>query len=299
MKLLERYWPQLLAASPPIASAVPVDFNEIGKWYFEEAEIEQYDMRANFPTLVSPWPVAFYEYKAPTVWKVYKDGKWVNRHWGYGDCHVALYLRQFKVEPTYDGITPEEAADLAQIKQAALGQQLKFVQIVDLYLGNKQHIQLPCGLVTYLDDNGVWMGASTKAYDTIKNKEELESMLRAMAYPFWFGISLLHCKNVKTVDECSLPPKLVARRQKQGQEIKTWKKIVIEPLRSSIRRGEHGKGNGVSLAIRLARGHWKSYTEGKGLFGRLHGRWWWDDIACASTKIDTKREYQVKMPVQA
>ncbi len=39
--------------------------------------------------------------------------------------------------------------------------------------------------------------------------------------------------------------------------------------------GAEGTG-GLKRALHIMRGHFKDYREGRGLFGKVHGMWWWD-----------------------
>ena len=281
---------------PSITEAVPVDVSDVAKWYFEEAEIETIDYKTTFPCVISPWPVAFYEFNLPSTWKAMDDeGKWGIKYFpNYQGVRCGVLVRQFKVDPTYEGVSAQEKADLAEIKAGALGQQLKFVQMLTFITGDKNDFAVTISPIIYVDDEGACMGGSV--YSTVPDQKFAEDYMRLMVFPVYFAMGLMHCKNVHTVDVPSLPPKLAERRQKAGERVWLWKNIVIDTMKKSVKSGEHGQGNSINLALRIARGHFKDYREGRGLFGKLHGRYWWDDIKCASGALGAQRSYEVKGP---
>jgi hypothetical protein len=50
---------------------------------------------------------------------------------------------------------------------------------------------------------------------------------------------------------------------------------------------------GLPRALHIMRGHFKDYREGRGLFGKVHGMWWWD---FRLTDSSHPHRYQIEKP---
>jgi len=85
-------------------------------------------------------------------------------------------------------------------------------------------------------------------------------------------ILLLNCKNIGT-ETIPAPVKLNNKRKKKGkQPIFSYKTLVIKP---TTKKEQSIPKHLWNNRIHLARGHFKTYTEDKPLFGRITGRFWW------------------------
>lgn len=97
----------------------------------------------------------------------------------------------------------------------------------------------------------------------------------SMLYPALLAISLLNCKNVSTSD-VKVDAALVRSHKRKGRDITPGYKVIeIQPLTKHIKNvsGETGYSSKVASIIR---GHFKDYSQGKGLFGKYKGMFWWD-----------------------
>lgn len=106
------------------------------------------------------------------------------------------------------------------------------------------------------------------------------------------------CKNIGT-ETVEPPAKLNKARKKKGKlPLFTYKTLVIKPTgkkQESIPK--HLWGN----RVHLCRGHFKTYTKEKPLFGRLTGRYWWQPSVRGNKKLgvvhkDYKIEATNKLP---
>jgi hypothetical protein len=53
---------------------------------------------------------------------------------------------------------------------------------------------------------------------------------------------------------------------------------------------------GVQKAMHICRGHFKNYTEGKGLFGKYHGMYWVDSHVKGNKDFGTvNKDYNIKI----
>jgi hypothetical protein len=289
MKFLERHARTILGGnnSPLARSVVPVDISPIAEWYFKDAEIFDTSLRKDFPTVVAPHPVTYFEYKIPATWKIRTDdGKWIEHRTPHGPSdYFGILFVQDVLPDNYTGRDPEEGAIinsvLAGIPEKATP---KFLQRTFFFAGNGNDITPACWVNNYVDENGRMLGGPVGGvHHTLQSRsanqpegEAFGDIVRCYGYPIYFALSLLGCKNVK------LQPRIVTDRDRQiAAKNKSvafvYRDITVESLRKSISSGEHGTGNSVVTAMRIADGHWKDYTQGNGLFGKLHGRFWWDD----------------------
>lgn len=108
--------------------------------------------------------------------------------------------------------------------------------------------------------------------------------------------SFLHCKNVNRIE--NTPSEKLQRSRIRSMKPPLTKHYVLQvmPMRSGKRsNGKSGTGDGVSLHI--CRGHFKNYQEGKGLFGKYHGLYWWEDFVKGNKEIgEVKKQYSIKIP---
>lgn len=101
--------------------------------------------------------------------------------------------------------------------------------------------------------------------------------------PSLITISMLHCRNVETIDNRSAIGKVgkkprILRKGVPGNAGKiNFKTIQIQPTLKRILEDE-GKAEEVGLlkALHTCRGHFKDYRDGAGLFGKHKELYWWD-----------------------
>ena len=88
-------------------------------------------------------------------------------------------------------------------------------------------------------------------------------------------IKFMNCKNVliKTNDP---PSKLQKNRKRKNKPpLYSFKTIEIRPIR--ILKTISNNKSDIGYSLHICRGHFKDYTKGKGLFGRIHGSFWWEE----------------------
>jgi hypothetical protein len=115
------------------------------------------------------------------------------------------------------------------------------------------------------------------------NQDDLDEFVGEIAQvlllPLLAGICYLHCTNVRVVDHPSLrlPPRPDHRRgpTRPGRRTLRYSTIEVAPgLAPSAARGLPADEIDGGVALHLARGHFKDYRTGGGLFGKQHGMWW-------------------------
>ncbi len=106
---------------------------------------------------------------------------------------------------------------------------------------------------------------------TIRLANYVETKMRN---PTMLAISFLHCKNVILQGEV-LPRKIQKKRAKANKPpISKFYVMEIQPMRKIL--SERAPGEPAQRALHICRGHFKDYREGRGLFGKVHGLFWWE-----------------------
>jgi len=92
-----------------------------------------------------------------------------------------------------------------------------------------------------------------------------------MMQPAFLTTSFMHCRNV-CVSEVMPPFKLAkASCRRHGVPLVRFRTINIEPMRKVPRSKGHAHENRIKKALHICRGHFKTYTADKPLFGRVTG----------------------------
>jgi hypothetical protein len=150
-----------------------------------------------------------------------------------------------------------------------------FARGFDWPIDTDGHIQAPASGVD-TNERGIqcWFSplVSWPQFEILRNDPPDLEMFVA---PF-LAISFCHCKNVPLVREPISPKLKTKRERKYGWTPDAWHTLRIEPMRMQLNAaGAEGVG-GLKRALHIMRGHFKDYREGRGLFGKQHGIWWWD-----------------------
>lgn len=309
MRLLERHQKLILGGShtPLFKHVVPVDVSPVASWYFEESEVDIFTPRKEFPSVVSPYDATWFEYRMPTRWKVKgDDGKWFFKDMSHehgDDAALGMLVLQDKLPDNYTGANPAEGGKISHLMagiqrlEGVAPSQPRFRQFISIYVGNSERLIMAMTATHYVDAEGRHLGYDIHdMHDVIggRTEEDVSTFMRCYGYPVYFSTSLMTCKNVR-LDERKPSERERKKCSKIGSTAMTYRTIIIDSLRKSIATGEHGGGNSISTALRIAGGHFKDYREGKGLFGKYHGRFWWDSYVKTDGKaVSEIRSYKVK-----
>ena len=130
--------------------------------------------------------------------------------------------------------------------------------------------------------------------------EIMEAEAVGLLKPLLLAISFMHCGNVQRVPQYP-SPKLNKKRQARNLppqnkfhllEIAPMKRIL--QLAADQYRGVRG-ASGIEMALHKCRGHFKTYTPEKPLFGHNVGRWFWAPTARGTARRGTvSKKYEVK-----
>jgi hypothetical protein len=109
-----------------------------------------------------------------------------------------------------------------------------------------------------------------------------------------FFLYLFSCKNIST--KTHHPPKrLNKKRIKSGRPPVIQHKTLQITLPSNALRSTSNKHASGIMPFHLCRGHFKTYTKEKPLFGHIVGRYWWQPQARGRKKVGVvTKDYDVK-----
>jgi hypothetical protein len=129
----------------------------------------------------------------------------------------------------------------------------------------------------------------------IATDEEAQHEALTGLYPALFAMSLLHCRNTTVVD-AEPRVKIDRKRNRIGQERSFFKfKVLdIKPMMSVLKKEGRIEQQGIRYALHICRGHFKDYRDGRGLFGKVKGLFWWDMHARGDETIGiVHKDYKV------
>lgn len=285
----------------PPSNTVCIDANDVFKYYFQVNPKEDYDVDRDMPNLAPPFETFFIEGKCP---------KWIN-------------LSGKKVEPHQNSIkmgTLFVAKKISAIEKEKLFKKgLVFAidsnwLIAATLLYNTGKTIAPFGTWLFgITENGKWVRSkdskkclsafsphndSVKEWFTRTKDRDEQARTIGLLDPFLLTISFLHCKKQTKLIEHVPPEKVQRKRARRNKPPLTkYYTLDIEPLKEILRTEGRVHEVGLPKALHICRGHFKDYSQGKGLFGKYKGLYWWDSHIRGNEDVGTVvKDYAVKLP---
>lgn len=111
------------------------------------------------------------------------------------------------------------------------------------------------------------------------------------------AISFMHCKNV-AVSPVDPPTKLSRKyERKHGRPLTRYHVLEIEPMKRVLKTEGRSDEVGLKKALHIARGHFRTYSEEKPLFGKFAGTVWVPQhLRGSKDRGQVKKDYAVKSP---
>ena len=107
--------------------------------------------------------------------------------------------------------------------------------------------------------------------DDPQETKEFQRAYVNLMRPAFLATSFMHCHNV-SVDTVAPPPKLAkAHRKRHGVPLVRFRTINIEPMRRILHSEGHAHESSIKKALHICRGHFRTYTPEKPLFGKIAG----------------------------
>jgi len=112
-------------------------------------------------------------------------------------------------------------------------------------------------------------------------------------------LSFMNCKNVRKV--LNEPDAPLSRKfeKKHGRPLQKFYTLQIEAMGEILRKEGESEKTGLRKALHICRGHFSDYSEGKGLFGKYHGRYWVPSHIRGKRAFGTvEKDYEVSGPAE-
>lgn len=283
-------WYNVLATAPVIVA------DNVVRYYFS-CEQERWDMRQEFPVIAPPMDLFWVEGRTPpTFWSqgtgripwpdgwpivhgwsvasVKVEGNaegrakveafWRNQTWSTGDPNVWLN------KPTGPGV--EEPG---------------WVMCVEAYVlikGNRRVVGPKLRwLIELTKDGGINYDQDGRSKMVLANVAALDddvmtTICDPWLHPLLLTLTFLHCRNVETRDVAPSPRLSRAYQRRGGKEpLVSYRVLDIEPFRKEAQQ-RGGGATGRRQALHTRRGHFKTFSSERPLFGRHVGTYWWDHV---------------------
>ncbi len=293
MKMIDKYAAEIINSElfgPSVAAGLKermtvVDITNVAHWFYVDNPKEDWDYTEDFPNIVCPWDVAFFEWQTPSHSN--NEGKLTKlerdvRRWGASIGTISIKedrgRKVLEVDPLITAITnlaPGRIQGLDPGKYATPIDDLppvKWMTTMNVFTERANGSCAMFGAVfDFLDDNGKPLIDARRVLSPHKDRAEL---VPSVLMPVYFAISLLHCKNVATTDH-HVPPKVAAKRIRNGKPPGvTYKTLEIGPMKQILKTKGKSDEVGLKKALHICRGHFATYTPERPLFGKITGTFW-------------------------
>lgn len=134
-----------------------------------------------------------------------------------------------------------------------------------------------CSSAVQVDEDGSIIGRAWVPgdNDTWEKAEELDTAGVARLLFSLFVVSFMNCSNVAKVEQQLSRNERRAQKARTGREPITHKVLAVRPIKKNSRENyDHHQDSSVPLHV--CRGHFKTFTKEKPLFGELCGTYWWE-----------------------
>lgn len=124
--------------------------------------------------------------------------------------------------------------------------------------------------------------------------EELKLYLQAFILPALLVNALLHCKNIQTQHHEFPNRRPIAHYKRIGKPyFEKYYTLQVKPF-YKYKNESSGEASGWSNAFHIYRGHFKTYTKEKPLFGKYTGVYWWESSVRGSKDVGIiNKDYKV------
>lgn len=267
-----------------LKSAQLIVADNVAKYFFEGQEKEEWSIK-DFPNLAPPFDNFFIEWRNTTSSNM--EGKKV----------------------VYPSFVDKLITGIHFLIKRSDTPPIKWGYTCIHYMGNRKtgFTRYPFwGCMFTLDEMGRIIDFPNKKeyamfFDKRKVSPEMASDLsRSVAHEFFpalLTISFLHCKNVIVKTEVPSQALSNVHSHKTGRPLVRYKILEIEPMKRILRSEGQSEKTGLKKSLHICRGHFKNYEQGHGLFGRIHGMYWWESHVRGSVEEGiTAKDYNIMTP---
>lgn len=245
--------------------------DEVTRFYYEESDKDRWSLKDDFPNLAPPHPIMFLQTKAP---------RFIRSH-DYGDVAWEDEITEWGI--LLMAIDPDKARSIGLDADGVLdvaGSKWVYEGVLFIVMNDK--LRGPCAQMAFaIAEDGSYVPTShggillqSVLHNTDKPEFDsgIASSMFEMVKPLLLSICFMHCKNVVRVP---VEPKLTRqqrRRANAGADVPApgtrYTTLAIDPMKQVLRREGGSEHVGTRKAMHICRGHFKTYTPDKPLFGR-------------------------------
>ena len=287
----EREWSEyalklMEAANDPAMPVLLID--NVSEYFYSGTNQEHWSLDKDFPNIAPPFE---------SFWVEYKMAKVIRSE--AGDTDISQWLPQGgRVGQFFRALNRDE------VNGESIPDNVRWIYWCDMFIDYHRPEVTADGpqgaMFLMVDAQGRGVGNPWILSYSAEGDEDAAQVLRSiMAWynPTLLAISFLHCKNVAIVDHVvdkPLAKKWASRHE--GQRPVNYKTLVIEPLKQVLRNQGRAHEHGLAKAMHICRGHFADYTQGRGLFGKYHGKFWIPSVV-RGTRGDKApaREIEIKI----
>ncbi len=263
-----------------------VRIDNVSDWINSQPK-DWWDLRYDIGTLLSPWPCAWYE------WAHFDGIAITGQNGSRHPATIACLVTSYTVTPTpivtrsdWVGLVSkfsrsDESTNWDQFDFTSNGD----ARYMQMYFGFLRARGVTGGLKPLLATlnaqglpTGSLMGLSIKLPVRPLWQKQDQQGNDAFAedgtlLPVHLACAFMSCKNVAVVDEH--PNLRHAYNPKGRHTIGTrWHILTIGGITKVLEDKGKSRSDGIKRALHICRGHFGNYTEGRGLFGKYHGKFW-------------------------
>ena len=207
----------------------------------EESDEDRYWRPSDFPSVVSPWPMAAYEWTGRT-----QSGRRISS---------SVFLETHRLS---DGLFRQSACVYLDVNVSAPAYVLEYGALANgPFDEGDSGMSIKGRMLDWYRDSG---GSALDAGD-----------LFCTIYPILMANSFLACKNVSARD---VAPRITRQMRRHGPLPITYKVLDIGPATRILNDEGDAAGQGIKRALHICRGHFAHYTPDALLFGKYEGTFW-------------------------
>ncbi len=272
-----------------VRECVPFVISNVAAYFYQGTPQEEWDIFADFPKTAPPFRWTWFEWNMPST---------VNSLGSVEHLKLNSITRRAGAIVTWD--KAEDDAVLRLQPEAAY--RMNIVPFIEGPYERRPFVMATCafGLNALYDPIPARQGKNELIYafngmdrnhlnGNSQDAIDLGTQSCVTMYPALLALSMLNCRNV-TVKTVSPNAALIHKHRKRGHAPPAPYNIIeIQPMVTQIRK-ETGLSGYSRRAASIVRGHFKDYRNGGGLFGKLHGLYWWDQQMQGKNAIYAMKE---------
>ena len=142
-----------------------------------------------------------------------------------------------------------------------------------------------------------WGDSATLENDELRNKVHNEVMADLATSRLYLDV--LNCQNIVTKDV--VPPEKLNRKRIRNGKLPLYTYKILEVVKGKPKSKNAGSvpwdyQSPASVRFHLCRGHFKTFTPDKPLFGKYSGTFWWNPQSRGNKEVgEIEKDYEVKV----